>query len=56
MSDMAGGPLRYVDQDMKNRRGFVATNRVCHGEVLAAIPEAVLEQASTPITRQVEVV
>ncbi|MDH4085075.1 MAG: 3'(2'),5'-bisphosphate nucleotidase CysQ [Nitrospira sp.] len=38
MSDMAGGPMRYEDLEIKNRRGFVATNRACHGDVLAAIP------------------
>lgn len=38
MSDTSGGPLRYDEPEIKNTRGFVASNRVCHGEVLAAIP------------------
>ncbi|MBX3303903.1 MAG: 3'(2'),5'-bisphosphate nucleotidase CysQ [Nitrospira sp.] len=38
MSDMAGGPVRYEDAEIKNRLGFVATNRVCHADLLAAIP------------------
>ncbi|MDH4252257.1 MAG: 3'(2'),5'-bisphosphate nucleotidase CysQ [Nitrospira sp.] len=44
MSDMAGGPMRYEEPDLKNRRGFVATNHACHGDVLAAIPMSVLER------------
>lgn len=44
MSDMAGGPMGYEGLDIKNRRGFVATNRACHGDVLAAIPQVELEQ------------
>jgi len=42
MSDMAGGPLRYDEPEMKNTRGFVASNRACHGDLLAAIPASVL--------------
>ena len=37
MSDMAGGPMEYEGPDIRNRRGFVATNRACHDAVLAAI-------------------
>ena len=44
MSDMAGGPMGYEGLDIRNRRGFVATNRACHGDVLAAIPQVALEQ------------
>lgn len=46
----------YEEDDIRNSRGFVPTNHVCHGDGLAAIPQAALKQASTPITRQVEVV
>lgn len=46
MSDMAGGPIRYDEAEIRNRRGFVATNRVCHGDVLAAIPASALGTAS----------
>ncbi len=42
MSDMAGGPLRYDEPEIKNTRGFVASNRACHGDLLAAIPASVL--------------
>ena len=42
MSDMAGGPIRYDDMEIKNRRGFLATNRQCHGDVLATIPWSAL--------------
>ncbi len=44
MSDMAGGPIRYDESEIQNRRGFVATNRVCHGDILAAIPQSVLSE------------
>ncbi len=44
MSDMAGGPMEYEGLDIRNRRGFVATNRACHGDVLAAISQVGLEQ------------
>ena len=37
MSDMAGGLMEYEGPDLRNRRGFVATNRACHNDVLAAI-------------------
>lgn len=37
LSDMAGGPIEYDGPDVRNRRGFVATNRACHNDVLAAI-------------------
>jgi 3'(2'), 5'-bisphosphate nucleotidase len=43
MSDLAGGPIRYVDPQLKNTRGFVATNRLCYGDVLAAIPASALD-------------
>jgi 3'(2'), 5'-bisphosphate nucleotidase len=36
MSDMTGGPIRYEGAELKNTRGFVSTNRMCQGEVLAA--------------------
>ena len=42
ISDMAGGPIRYDELEIKNTRGFVATNRLCHGDVLAAIPGSAL--------------
>jgi hypothetical protein len=38
--------MRYEEPDLKNRRGFVATNRACPGGVLAAIPQIVLEEQS----------
>lgn len=38
MTDLAGGPIRYQEPELKNTRGFVASNRLCHGDVLAAIP------------------
>ena len=44
MSDMAGGSMEYDGPDMRNRRGFVATNRACHGDVLAAISASELER------------
>jgi len=44
MSDTAGRPMGYEDLDIRNRRGFVATNRASHGDVLAAIPQVALEQ------------
>ena len=47
MSDMAGGPMRYDQAEIKNPRGFVATNRACHGDVLAAIPAWALGAASS---------
>jgi 3'-phosphoadenosine 5'-phosphosulfate (PAPS) 3'-phosphatase len=47
MSDMAGGPMRYDQAEIKNLRGFVATNRACHGDVLAAIPAWALGAASS---------
>jgi 3'(2'), 5'-bisphosphate nucleotidase len=46
MSDMAGGPIGYEGAELKNTRGFVATNRLCHGDVLAAIPASILGEAS----------
>jgi 3'(2'), 5'-bisphosphate nucleotidase len=46
MSDMAGGPIRYEGTELKNTRGFVATNRMCHGDVLAAIPPSTFGDAS----------
>lgn len=30
--------MEYEGPDIRNRRGFVATNRACHDAVLAAIP------------------
>lgn len=42
MSDMAGGPIRYDTPEIRNTKGFVATNRACHGEMLAAIPTSAL--------------
>jgi 3'(2'), 5'-bisphosphate nucleotidase len=47
MSDMAGGPMRYEDFDIRNSRGFIATNRACHGDVLAAILQFALEPEGT---------
>jgi hypothetical protein len=47
MSDLAGGPIRYEGAELKNTRGFVATNRMCHGYVLAAIPASTFGTAST---------
>jgi 3'(2'), 5'-bisphosphate nucleotidase len=47
MSDMAGGPMRYEDFDIRNSRGFIATNRACHGDVLAAILQFALEPERT---------
>ena len=46
MTDLAGGPLCYDEAELKNLRGFVATNRRCHGDVLAAIPASALGVAS----------
>lgn len=46
MTDLAGGPLCYDGTKLKNLRGFVATNRQCHGDVLLAIPASVLDFAS----------
>ncbi len=37
--------MRYEEPDLKNRRGFVATNRACHGGVLAIL-QIVLEEQS----------
>lgn len=37
MTDMAGGPLRYDDAEIKNKQGFVATNGACHADLLRAI-------------------
>jgi len=37
MTDMAGGPLRYDDAEIRNRQGFVATNGACHADLLRAI-------------------
>ncbi len=45
MSDLAGGPLCYEDEDIRNRRGFVATNRLCHREILAAIPQSAIDRS-----------
>lgn len=47
MSDMAGGPIRYDEGEIRNGRGFVATNRACHGEVLAAIPTSAIGVTSS---------
>jgi 3'(2'), 5'-bisphosphate nucleotidase len=44
MSDLAGGPIRYDEVEMKNARGIVATNRFCHGDVLAAVPHSALDR------------
>jgi hypothetical protein len=44
---MAGGPMRYEDFDIRNSRGFIATNRACHGDVLAAILQFALEPEGT---------
>lgn len=46
MTDLAGGPLCYDGTTLKNLRGFVATNRHCHGDVLAVIPASVRDVAS----------
>jgi 3'(2'), 5'-bisphosphate nucleotidase len=46
MSDMAGGPIGYDTAELKNTRGVVATNRLCHGDVLAAIPASTFGTAS----------
>jgi 3'-phosphoadenosine 5'-phosphosulfate (PAPS) 3'-phosphatase len=46
MSDMAGGPIDYDSAELKNTRGFVATNRLSHADVLAAIPASTFGTAS----------
>lgn len=37
MTDLAGAPLRYSPRDLRNRRGLVATNGLCHEFVITAI-------------------
>ena len=46
MSDMAGGQMGYDELDIRNRRGFVATNRACHADLLAAIPLSELQRGA----------
>lgn len=43
LTDLSGEPIRYNDAEIKNPRGFAATNRACHQAILAAIPESYLE-------------
>lgn len=37
MTDLAGEPLTYGGQDLRNTRGLVATNGACHDGVITAI-------------------
>jgi 3'(2'), 5'-bisphosphate nucleotidase len=37
MTDLVGAPLVYGGHDLRNQRGLVATNGVCHDQVIAAI-------------------
>ena len=37
MTDLSGDSLVYSPHDLKNRRGVVASNAVCHQRVVAAI-------------------
>ena len=43
LTDLEGRPLVYGGQDLRNRRGLVATNGVCHEAVVAAIAPVVRE-------------
>ena len=43
MTDLAGDPLTYGGQDLRNKRGLVATNGACHYHVIAAIAPLVKE-------------
>lgn len=43
LTDLTGQPLVYGTDDVRNRRGLVATNGVCHDQVIAAIAPVVRE-------------
>jgi 3'(2'), 5'-bisphosphate nucleotidase len=37
LTDLAGKPLRYGGEELRNRRGLAASNGACHDSVIAAI-------------------
>jgi 3'(2'), 5'-bisphosphate nucleotidase len=43
MTDLTGAPLAYGGQDLRNRKGLVATNGACHDRIIAAIAPLVRE-------------
>ncbi len=47
LTDLGGEPLVYGGQDLRNRRGLVATNGACHDQVIAAIRPLASEAIST---------
>jgi len=44
MSDMDGKPLSYVDEDLYNRRGIIASNGALHARVVAALAPILAER------------
>lgn len=43
MTDLAGAPILYGQDELKNRRGLLGTNRACHDMVLEAIRPVLTE-------------
>jgi 3'(2'), 5'-bisphosphate nucleotidase len=43
LTDVAGAPLRYSPRELRNRRGLVATNGLCHEYVIAGIAPIVAQ-------------
>jgi 3'(2'), 5'-bisphosphate nucleotidase len=45
MTDLEGAPLRYVPSEVRNWKGIVATNGVCHDQVISEIAYVVRESS-----------
>ena len=43
MTDLEGAPLRYVPCEMRNGKGLVATNGVCHDRVISECASVIRE-------------
>jgi 3'(2'), 5'-bisphosphate nucleotidase len=43
MTDLEGAPLRYVPSEVRNRKGLVATNGVCHDRVISECASVIRE-------------
>jgi 3'(2'), 5'-bisphosphate nucleotidase len=43
LTDVTGAPLRYSPRELRNKRGLVATNRLCHEYVIGGIAPLVAQ-------------